>query len=188
MCTADMNAALALDMFGQAMQGRARTQLVRTTSAGLADAAVLDIAAIQARQGQELRAARDQVGARAAEAQQELGRINAVLSDANLSGVTADIIRADAVQARDRDIVAIQDNAAARLAQSRRELQATKTDYTNRIRGQQTTSPIADVLGLAGDALNQKGPTVGDLGGRAGRYVRDNFNRRPYPEPSLYIG
>lgn len=164
MCTGDVSAGLALGLVQQYAQGRAQTQAVRSNTAGLTTAMSQDMAALAARQRQSSKQSREKVGLRAKEAEREIGRINAIVSDSGIKGRTADMLRQEVLAARDSDVSALQENAGAVLAQSRREIESTRTRYSNAIRGQTRTSVLGSVLDIGGQALNQKGPTLTDIG------------------------
>jgi hypothetical protein len=125
--------------------------------------------ALSARGRQQRTAIREQIGQRAIDMQRSLGRINAVLSESNLMGATADRLRAEVAGSAAMDTANLQESAFNASEQTRRAIQAAGTNVRSNINNITRPSAVEPTLRVFGSGLTSTAPTLIDLWNNRGR-------------------
>ena len=162
MCS-PVNAMSAIQLASSLYSSRQQAKAGSQQASFIAEAASKNYEAISARGRQTRSQIKQQIGQRASQAQKELGRINAVLSDSNLVGNSSDRLRSEVLFSRDADVTTLQENAFQASEQTNREFDAARTDTRSQLAGISRPSTFEAGMNLAASNMTNKGPSVGDL-------------------------
>lgn len=159
----NVNAMAAAQAASSVFGAFERTSQIRDAAGAYGRAAADDFDALSARATQQSRRTADEIGQRALQAEREIGRINAVLADSNLSGSSAMRLKREASFNASQDIATLRQSNRYATEQTGREMRAVRNTASSRINSLQRTSIFETGMKIGGAFIDPKGPTVGDL-------------------------